>query len=139
MRVAEVERFEGVGGIEAVLETVEICGKAGKSEKGACECDKRAIQRGHGKRVASVIECVYGEHKKRDTEHEVEAGNQEAAGEARQGFGTQLQLSNLGCGRSLRCRSGENAGGNAPIGSASKVWALRQARGHESVAAFLGH
>jgi hypothetical protein len=52
-----------------------MCGKTRKSEKGTCKDDMRAIQRGHRCKAAAVIECVYGEHTKRDTEHEVEAGN----------------------------------------------------------------
>jgi hypothetical protein len=101
--------------------------------------DHPSARRRYGCPLDGMVECVYGEHTKRDIEHEVEAGNQEALGETGQGFGTQLQLSDLGCRRSLCCRSGKNAGGNAARGSAGKVRALRQARGHESLAAFLGH
>ncbi len=85
-----------------------------------------------------AVDCVYGEHTKRNTEHAVETRNQEAASKTGEGFRAKLQLSDIGRGRGLYCRPGKAAGRNTPSRPAGEVRALRKARGYESVASLLG-
>lgn len=87
----------------------------------------------------NVLRCVYGQHSKRDLQYPPQAGDEETAGEARQGIRPKLQLSHFRCCGIIRRQSGNNVGRDPPGRPTSESWALRQTRRYEGLAAVLGY